>query len=95
MSDTGHDHDLDEDAAPADLADLSDHMAGAAAQFVRSVEAVAGAGVPDEAVSILLLIAVVGAIAVARPLKDVVDEDADTGPDDGNAPARAARRGHL
>ena len=50
---------------------------------------------PFEAVSILLLIAVVGAIAVARPLKDdVIEDGADTGPDDGNGPARAARGGH-
>lgn len=77
MSDTGHDHDLDEDAAPADLADLSDHMAGAAAQFVRSVEAVAGAGVPDEAVSILLL-ELSSLLAAGAPLgaiEDVVPDE--------------------
>lgn len=77
MSDTGHDHDLDEYAAPADLADLSDHMAGSAAQFVRSVEAVAGAGVPDEAVSILLL-ELSSLLAAGAPLgaiEDVVPDE--------------------
>ncbi|MFC6239297.1 DUF5063 domain-containing protein [Longivirga aurantiaca] len=77
MSDQVHDHDLDEDAAPADLADLSDHMAGAAAQFVRSVEAVAGAGVPDEAVSILLL-ELSSLLAAGAPLgaiEDVVPDE--------------------
>ncbi len=47
----------DQDTAveAADLAELADHMAAAAAQFVRAVEVVAGAENPDEVISILLL----------------------------------------
>jgi hypothetical protein len=77
MTDHGRDHDPGEEAAPADLADLSDHMAGAAAQFVRSVEAVAGAGIPDEAISILLL-ELSSLLAAGAPLgaiEDVVPSD--------------------
>jgi hypothetical protein len=55
MSDDDLDLELDDEPTPADLAELSDHVAEAAAQFVRVVEAVAGADNPDEVVSILLL----------------------------------------
>ena len=77
MSDQVQDPALDVEAAPADLADLSDHMASAAAQFVRSIEAVAGAGTPDESVSILLL-ELSSLLAAGAPLgaiEDVVPDD--------------------
>lgn len=77
MSDQVQSPDLDVEAAPADLADLSDHMAGAAAQFVRSVEAVASAGSPDESVSILLL-ELSSLLAAGAPLgaiEDVVPDE--------------------
>lgn len=65
-------HDLDLETAPADLADLSDHMAGSAAQFVRSIEAVAAADQPDEAVSILLL-ELSSLLAAGAPLGAIED----------------------
>ena len=70
MSDDLHDH--DEETAPADLADLSDHMAGAAAQFVRTIEAVATADQPDEVVSILLL-ELSSLLAAGAPLGAIED----------------------
>jgi len=69
--------DVDTEVTPADLADLSDHTAEAAAQFVQVVEAVAGAEHPDEVVSILLL-ELSHLLAAAAPLgaiEDVVPED--------------------
>ncbi len=77
MTDQVQGPDLDMEAAPADLVDLSDHMAGAAAQFVRGVEAVASAGTPDESVSILLL-ELSSLLAAGAPLgaiEDVVPDD--------------------
>ncbi len=65
-------HELDQETAPADLADLSDHMAGAAAQFVRTIEAVATADQPDEAVSILLL-ELSSLLAAGAPLGAIED----------------------
>jgi hypothetical protein len=65
-------HDLDLETAPADLAELSDHMAGAAAQFVRTIEAVATADQPDEAVSILLL-ELSSLLAAGAPLGAIED----------------------
>ena len=65
-------HDLDLETAPADLADLSDHMAGAAAQFVRTIEAVATADQPDEVVSILLL-ELSSLLAAGAPLGAIED----------------------
>lgn len=71
------DVDLDLEPTPADLAELSDHVAEAAAQFVRVVEAVAGAEHPDEVVSILLL-ELSHLLASGAPLgaiEDVVPDD--------------------
>ena len=71
---------------PADLADLSDHTATAAAQFVRAVEVVAAADHPDEVISILLL-ELSSLLAAAAPLgaiEDVVPDDRfepDAGPE--------------
>ena len=62
---------------PADLADLSDHTASAAAQFVRAVEVVAAADHPDEVISILLL-ELSSLLAAAAPLgaiEDVVPDE--------------------
>ena len=71
---------------PADLADLSDHTAVAAAQFVRAVEVVAAADHTDEVISILLL-ELSSLLAAAAPLgaiEDVVPNDRfepDAGPE--------------
>jgi hypothetical protein len=75
MTDDLHVH--DEGTAPADLAELADHMAGAAAQFVRTIEAVATADQPDEVVSILLL-ELSSLLAAGAPLgaiEDVVPDE--------------------
>ena len=71
---------------PADLAELSDHTAAAAAQFVRAVEVVASADHPDEVISILLL-ELSSLLAAAAPLgaiEDVVPDgrfEPDAGPE--------------
>ena len=71
---------------PADLADLSDHTATAAAQFVRAVEVVAAADHPDEVISILLLelSSLLSAGAPLGAIEDVVPDDRfepDAGPE--------------
>jgi hypothetical protein len=66
------DVDLELEATPADLAELSDHMAYAAAQFVRTVEAVAAADSHDEGIAILLL-ELSGLLASGAPLGAIVD----------------------
>jgi hypothetical protein len=71
---------------PADLADLSDHVAGAAAQFVSAIEVVAGAEHPDEVVSILLLelSSLLSAGAPLGAIEDVVPDERfepDAGPE--------------
>jgi len=66
------DVDLEIEATPADLADLSDHMAQAAAQFISTIEAVAAADSHDEGISILLL-EISGLLASGAPLGAIVD----------------------
>jgi hypothetical protein len=66
------DVDLEIEATPADLADLSDHMAQAAAQFISTIEAVAAADSHDEGISILLL-ELSGLLASGAPLGAIVD----------------------
>jgi hypothetical protein len=64
--------DLALDPEPADLADLADHVAAAAAQFVSAIEVVAGAEHPDEVVSILLL-ELSSLLAAGAPLGAIED----------------------
>jgi hypothetical protein len=66
------DVDLEIESTPADLADLSDHMAHAAAQFVSTVEAVAAADSHDEGIAILLL-ELSSLLASGAPLGAIVD----------------------
>jgi hypothetical protein len=71
------DVDTDLEPTPADLIDLSDHMAESAAAFVRGIEVIAGAQTPDEAVSILLL-ELSSLLAAGAPLgaiEDVVPDE--------------------
>ena len=65
------------DAAPADLSDIADDVARAAAEFVTAVEAVAAAQQPDESISILLLelSALLAAGAPRGAIVDVVPDD--------------------
>ncbi|MFN8168271.1 MAG: DUF5063 domain-containing protein [Candidatus Nanopelagicales bacterium] len=72
-----HDHDdlddeLETELTPADLADLADDMAGAAQEFISTVEAVAAAESPDESISILLL-ELSALLAAGAPLGAIVD----------------------
>ena len=78
--------DLAVEPEPADLAELADHVAASAAQFVSAIEVVAGAENPDEVVSILLL-ELSSLLAAGAPLgaiEDVVPDERfepDAGPE--------------
>ncbi len=73
MTDTTHPSEGDlTEMAPADLADIADDMAAAAAQFINVVEAVAAANEPDESIAILLL-ELSGLLASGAPLGAIVD----------------------